>query len=201
MLWAALTLSHYGLFCSSKLAQPKLAEARVAQFIRVWDVTPHFLQGCLHYICVNLSSCSMDPFQLGCPVIIVCTGMAVCGACEAWHIIQDHRQTQTPPDVPFLQVDGRALDQLMLVRHIITIAAKLGLNPSRYSGHSLCIGGATSAAQAGALPMANKSSRLVEQSGLSTVHMSGPACVHKLCCPHESQFVMVFGSSVIKTTR
>ena len=112
VLWAALTLSHYGLFCSGKLAQPKLAEAGVAQFIRVQGVTPHFLQGCLHYIHINLSSSKKDPFQLGCPVIIGCTRMAVCGAWEAWHIIQDHRLTQTPPDAPFLQVDGRALDTL-----------------------------------------------------------------------------------------
>ena len=43
ILWAALTIGHYSLFCSGKLAQPKLAEAGVAQFIRVQDVTPHFM--------------------------------------------------------------------------------------------------------------------------------------------------------------
>ena len=56
---------------------------------------------------------------------------------------------QMPLDAPFLQVDGRALDRLTLVDHIKATAAKLGLDPSRYSGHSLHIGGATSAAQAG----------------------------------------------------
>ena len=86
---------------------------------------------------------------MGCPVIISCTGTPVCGACKAWCIIQDNKQTQTPPDAPFLQIDSRALDHLTLVRHIKAIAAKLGLNPSRYSGHSLCIWGAMSAAQAG----------------------------------------------------
>ena len=35
MLWAILTISNYGLFNSRELAQPKLAEARVALFIRV----------------------------------------------------------------------------------------------------------------------------------------------------------------------
>ena len=78
-----------------------------------------------------------------------CTGTVVCGACEAWHIVQSHRCRQTPPDAPFLQVDSRALDQLMLVNHIKATVAKLGLNPSRYSGHSLCIRRATSAVQAG----------------------------------------------------
>ena len=139
MLWAALTIGHYGLFHSGKLAQPKLAEARVAQFIRVRDITPHFMQGCLHFVCIKLSGSKTNPFQLGCPVIIGCTRTAVCGACEAWCIVQSHRCMQMPLDTPFLQVDGRALDHLMLVNHIKAMAAKLRLNPSRYSGHSLCI--------------------------------------------------------------
>ena len=68
---------------AGKLAQPKLAEARVAQFIRVWDVTPHFMQGHLHFVHIKLSGSKTDPYQLGCPVIIGCTQTAVCGACEA----------------------------------------------------------------------------------------------------------------------
>ena len=141
MLWASLTIGHYGLFHSSELAQPKLAEAGVAQFIRMWDVTSHFMQDHLHFVHIKLSGSKTDPFQLGCPVIIGCTGTAVCGACEAWCIVQSHRCTQTPSDAPFLQVNSRALDCLMLVNHIKATVAKLGLNLSRYSGHSLCTGG------------------------------------------------------------
>ena len=149
VLWAALTIGHYSLFCSGELDQPKLAEARVTQFIRVWDITPHFMQGYLHFVSITLSGSKTDPFQLGCPVIIGCTGTAVCGACEAWCIVQSHRCRQTPPNALFLQVDGRALDHLMLVKYIKAMVAKLELNPFRYSGHSLCIGGATSEVQAG----------------------------------------------------
>ena len=144
VLWAALTLGHYGLLCSSKLAQPKLAEAGVPQYICVKDVTPHFSRGHLHYIHIVLSSSKMDPFHQGCPVIIGCTDTPMCGSCETWCIIQQHQWAQTSPDAPFLQIDSRALDHLTLVQHIKDIAAWLGLNPSRYSGHSLCIGEATS---------------------------------------------------------
>ena len=98
---------------------------------------------------LNCQAARLTPSSCGCQVIIGCTGTAVCGACEAWHIIQSHRCMQTPPNAPFLQVDGRAMDHLMLVNHIKATAAKLRLNPSRYSGHSLCIRGATSAVQAG----------------------------------------------------
>ena len=142
-------MGHYGLFCRGKLVQPKLAEAGVPQYIHVQDVTPHFSRGCLNYICVLLSSSKMDPFHQGCPVIISCTGTPVCGACKAWCILQQHQWTQTSPDAPFLQIDSRALDHMTLVRHIKDIATWLGLDPSRYSGHSLCIRGATSAAQTG----------------------------------------------------
>ena len=100
MLWEALTIGHYGLFQSSELAEPKLAEAGAAWFIRVQDVTPYFMQGCLHFMSVKLSDSKTDPFQLGCPAIIGCTRTAVCGACEACCIIQSHRHVQTPPSAP-----------------------------------------------------------------------------------------------------
>ena len=149
VLWAALTLGHNGFFHSGKITQMKLADPGVLCFIHFRDITPHFSQGHLHYVRIMFSSSKMDPFHLGCPVIIGCTGTLECGVCEAWSILQHHQQTQTSPDAPFLQINGRTLDRLTLVRHIKDIAACLGLNPSRYSGHSLHIGGATSAAQVG----------------------------------------------------
>ena len=173
-------------FCSGKLAQPKLAEAGVAQFIRVQDITPHFMQVCLHFVCIKLSGSKTNSFQLGCPVIIGCTRTAVCGACEAWHIIQSHRCTQTLPNAPFLQVNGRALDHLRLVNHIKATVAKLGLNPSRYSGHSLCIRGAISAAQAG---LSQWQIKLLGQWNSQAYQLyihQGPAYACQLCCLHGS---------------
>ena len=106
-------------------------------------------------VCIMLSGSKMDPFQLGCPVIISCTGTPVCGACEAWCIIQQHQWAQTSPDASFLHIDGRSLDCLTLVRHIKDIVTQLGCNPSRYSGHSLHTGGHF--CETGrALPVANK---------------------------------------------
>ena len=102
ILWAACTLSHYGLFWSGKLAQPKLSEAGAVHFIRVWDVSLHFAQGCLHFVSIKLWNSKTDPFHQGCPIIIGCTGMAVCGACKAWCLVQSHRQVRTPPNALFL---------------------------------------------------------------------------------------------------
>ena len=83
VLWAALTMGHYGLFCSGKLAQLKMAKAGAPHFIRVQDVTLQFTQGWLHYVCVFLTSSKTDQFHQGCPVIIGCTGTSIFGACKA----------------------------------------------------------------------------------------------------------------------
>ena len=141
-------MGHYGLFHSRELAQPKLAEAGAPWFICMQDITPHFSRGCLHYICILLASIKMDPFHQGCPVIMGCMGTPVCGACKAWHLLQQHQWTWTSPEAPFFQINNRVLDCVTLVRHIKDVATRLGLDPFWYSGHSLCIGGATSVAQA-----------------------------------------------------
>ena len=148
-LWAALTMGHYGLFCSSELVQPKMAEASVPCFIRVQDITLQFTQGWLHYICVFLTSSKTDQFHQGCSVVIGCTGTSICGVCKAWHLLQHHQWMGSSLKAPFFQLHNRALDHMILVNHIKHIATRLRLDPSRYSGHSLHIGGATSAAKAG----------------------------------------------------
>ena len=149
VLWAALTMGHYGLFCSGELAQPKLAEARAPHCIRLQDVTPHFSVGQLHYICVFLASSKTDHFHKGCPIIIGCTRTTICGACKAWLLLQHHQHVGSSPEDPFFKINDRALDRVTLVNHIKNLATSLGLDSSRYSGHSLRIGGATSAAEAG----------------------------------------------------
>ena len=149
VLWAALTMGHYGLFCSGELAQPKLAEAGTPCFIRVQDVTPHFSAGQLQYVWVFLASSKTDHFHQGCPVIIGCTRTPICRACKAWYLLQQHQHMGSSQEAPFFKINDRARDRVTLVNHIKHLATSLGLDSSRYSGHSLCIGGATSATQAG----------------------------------------------------
>ena len=149
VLWAALTMGHYGLFCSGELAQPKLAEAGALHFIKVQDVTAHFSAGQLHYICIFLASSKTDHFYLGCPIIIGCSRTPICGACKASHLLQHHQHMGSFWEDPFFKINDRALDRVTLVTHIKHLATSLGLDSSRYSGHSLHIGGATSATKAG----------------------------------------------------
>ena len=142
-------MGHYSLFCSGELVQPKLAEAGAPRFIRVQDVIVHFSAGQLHYICIFLASSKTDHFHQGCPIIIGCSRTPIHGACKAWHLLQHHQCTGSFPEDPFFKINDRALDRVTLVNHIKHLATSLGLDSSRYSGHSLHTGGATSATEAG----------------------------------------------------
>ena len=186
VLWAALTISHYGLFSSSKLAQPKLVEARVAQFIRVWDVTPHFIQGHLHFVCIKLSGSKTDPFQLGCPVIIGCTGTAVCGACKAWCIIQFHRCTWTPLNAPLPSSGWQSPGPFDTSESHQGHSGQVRTQPLQVLWTQLVHWGSHICSASRALPVADKTIRPMEQPGLPTVYPPGPTYVCGLCCPHGS---------------
>ena len=81
-------------------------------------------------------------------MIIGCSGTQVCGACTAWDFIQSHWVKQASPTTLFFQLAGQPLSRDIMTSHIKGLLAKLGLNPAFYSRHSLCIGGATTAAMA-----------------------------------------------------
>ena len=49
------------------------------------------------------------------------------------------------PAAPFFQLSSWPISRDMMVEHIKGLLAKLGLNPSSYSGHNLHIAGATTA--------------------------------------------------------
>ena len=97
----------------------------------------------------TLWSARSDPFRQGVDMIIDCSGTQVWGAHAEWDLIQSHQVRQASPTALFFQLAGQPLSRDIMVCHIKDLLAKLGLNPAFYSGHSLCIGGATTATMAG----------------------------------------------------
>ena len=91
----------------------------------------------LQYITIHLKVSKTDPFGQGTNVIIGCSDTQVCRACSAWDFIQSHWAKQASPTVPFFKLSGQPLSRSMMVGHIKGLPAKLGLNPSLYSGHSM----------------------------------------------------------------
>ena len=82
-------------------------------------------------------------------MIIGCSGTQVCGACSVWDLIQSHTAKQASPTALFFHLSGQPLSRGMMVGHIKGLLEKLGLNPSLYSGHSMCTGEVTMGAAAG----------------------------------------------------
>ena len=149
VLWASLTMAHFGFL--------QMGEFMVDQdiFNPTWhlcvqDITPSFTaQAELQYITIHLKVSKTDPFVQGVDVIIGCSGTQVCGACSAWDLIQSHWAKQASPTVLFFQLSGQPLSRGMMVSCIKGILAKLGLNPSLFSGYSMNIGRVTMATVAG----------------------------------------------------
>ena len=82
-------------------------------------------------------------------MIIGCSSTQVCSACAAWDLIQSHWVKQASPAASFFPLSGQPLSRDVMVGHIKDLLAKLSLNPSFYSGRSLHIWGATTAATVG----------------------------------------------------
>ena len=110
----------------------------------IQDVTSSLTtQAELQYVTIHLKVSKTDPFGQGVNVIMGCSGTLVCGACSAWDLIQSYWAKQATPTVTFFQLSGQPLSRGMMVGHIKGLLAKLGLNPSPYSGHSMHIRGVT----------------------------------------------------------
>ena len=116
----------------------------------IQDVTPSLTtQAEIRYSTIHLKVSKTNPFGQGIDMIIGCSGSQVCGACATWNLIQSHWAKQVPPTALFFQLSGQSLSRDVMVGYIKGLLAKLGLNPSLYSGYSMCIRGATTATVAG----------------------------------------------------
>ena len=103
----------------------------------------------LQYITIHLQISKTDPFGQGTNMIIGWSGTQVCSVCTTWDLLQSYQVKWASPTAPFFQLSSQPLSRDVMVGHIKGLLAKLGLNPSFYSGRSLHIGGATTATAAG----------------------------------------------------
>ena len=148
VLWAALTMAHFGLLWTGEFTVDQEC-FKPTHHLCIQDVLHTItIQSTLQYFTVHLKSSKTDSIGQGINVIIGCSGTQVCGACATWDLIQAHWANQASPTAPFFQLYGQPLPRTIMVGHIKGLLNRLGLNPSLYSRHSLCIGGATTAAMA-----------------------------------------------------
>ena len=145
VLWAALTMAHFSLLHTGEFTVDQ-EQFNPTHHLCIQEVTPILTaQSELRYVTIHLKTSKTDPFGQGMDVIIGCSGTQVCGACAAWDLIQSHQVKQASHAAPFFQLSGWPLSRDMMVGHIKGLLAKLGLNPSSYSRHSLHTGGVNTA--------------------------------------------------------
>lgn len=84
----------------------------------------------------------------GFSVVLGCSRVRFCTVC----LLRTYLRASRPPPhrVLFMLSDGSPLTYVLLSRFIKSLVAKMGLDPSRYSPHSLRAGSATDAASNGA---------------------------------------------------
>ena len=141
-------MAHFGLLWIGKFTVDQKC-FNPTWHLCIQDVTPGLTaQSELQYVTIHLKISKTDPFRQGADMIIDCSGTQVCGTCAMWDLIQSHCLKQVSLAAPVFQLSGWQLSREIMVGHIKGLLAKLGLNPSFYRRHSLCIGGATTAAVA-----------------------------------------------------
>lgn len=146
VLWSAMTTAHFGfLRCAEfTVANPLLFDVRVNLCVADVAITNG------EYMNIVLKRSKTDPFKKGITVTIGCTGQDVCAVCTMKSLLIWHYERKSDPSTPlFLMADHLPLTRSRFISHIRWCLARVGVDPSQYSGHSMRIGGATTAAAAG----------------------------------------------------
>ena len=140
VLWATLTMAHFSFLWMAKFTVDH-ESFNSTWHLCVQDVTPSLTtQAEIQYITVHLKVSKTDPFGQGINVIIGCLGTQVCSACATWVLIQSHwANTSLPNGTIFPAICPATLQRCDGGSHQ-RLLAKLGLNPSCYSGHSMHMG-------------------------------------------------------------
>lgn len=143
VLAAALTVGVYGLFRSGELAVKMEGGTPRDNMLTRNNVTWAEDHAVIH---LDVSKC--DPFREGVDVAIHRNGSATCPF-TALRKAFDNAAVKVPNAPLFQLPDGSPLTYSQLNNAIKNLASRIGLDSSRFAGHSLRIGGATSLAMLG----------------------------------------------------
>ena len=149
VLWkAAFSLAHFALLRASEFTVPAQSQFSPDKNLVNEDVQFHSTEQGYKYIAVHLKQSKTDKNNSGYYIYIGCTGTDVCAYCSMYEFIQSksHNNDKAPL---FQFTNGVILSKTCLVQTIKLFAVRSGIDPSKYSGHSFRIGGATTMASVG----------------------------------------------------
>lgn len=143
MLWAACCLGFFGFLrageftcTAAEASAPPLSHSDIAVDSRD---NPQL-------ITVHLRRTKTDPFGAGCYIYLGRTYTTPCPVAAMLNYLAARNSTSRPL---FIFENGTPLTRASLVAHTREALARMGVDSSRYSGHSFRIGAATAAAEAG----------------------------------------------------
>lgn len=145
MLWAAMCICFFGFLRCGEVVVPGELNFDPSQHLTFADIAvdnvshPTFMK-------VGIKQSKTDPFRKGTEIIIGRTGGALCPVAATL----SYMVLRGPGSGPFFMFrDGRPLTRQRFVTALRDILQQVGIDSSKYSGHSFRIGAATTAAARG----------------------------------------------------
>jgi hypothetical protein len=148
VLWAAMTLAHFGCLRAGELTVPSVMSFDPLIHLSVGDVNFSQLDPNTPYMSVFIKRSKTDKSNKGFNVYIGCSGTNVCALCAVKKLLSNYAHRDL--HLPLFEFSNHiVLTKSLFVKHTRTYMSLIGLDPKQFSGHSYRSGGATSAAAAG----------------------------------------------------
>lgn len=142
LYWAAFTLAFFCFLRASEYTSPSHHYYNPAKHLSLTDVS---LKSQSLQICIKRSK--TDKFGRTAKILVGSTGSSICPVRAMKKYL--HNRTARPPGPLFTSSNGQFLTRRDVSSMLKSVLHSAGLDPQRYSSHSLRIGAATAAAHAG----------------------------------------------------
>ncbi len=141
MLWAAICTCFFGFMRSGEMTIPSESAFDPSSHLCFNDVSVDNIAD-PRVVKVRLKASKTDPFRQGVEIVLGRTNNSLCPvtALLAYLALRGNRQ-----GFLFLFTDGRPLTKTRFVSKVRDALSHLGVDSSRYAGHSFRIGAATAA--------------------------------------------------------
>jgi hypothetical protein len=153
VIWAAMTLGYFGCLRASEFTVTEGHHFTPKVHLAMQDVAMNNHPP--HYMVIRIKRSKTDKLNEGFDIYIPCTNNAVCGFCAITQMLHRRIQlgltmsTQAPL---FMFRSGIAITRTLFVQQTRLWLAGLGIDGTKYSGHSFRAGSATTAAAAAGMP-------------------------------------------------
>ena len=150
--WAALTTGHFLMLRAGELTVASSDHFDPSIHLTCSDAKLRTAADGSEYLSLQIKQSKTDQRRQGVTLYTAHSNHFVCAVCamKTNLALQHRRGTVNKDTIPLFQLsDSSPLTKIDLVSFVSQLLRLIGIDPSQYSGHSLRIGGATSASIAG----------------------------------------------------